>query len=150
MTAAVRRAVARTVHENAKAEAAKKAAPVGSSPITARTRSKGSTQGQALQQTASKSKDEVSNKRKEEEAHEDLSSEDIPTEFADEDSADEDEGNAEDDFTSQRLVVRLNPKQEKKLAEGLEKIKQKSATAKTAEHKSSKSGTFVSISKQNP
>jgi hypothetical protein len=126
--AAYFRSVARAVHENAKAAAAKKAAPVGASPITSRTRSKQSNGNQKQDISASKIKDKVSHKKKIEDKEEDPSSDDIPdTEVKDDDESEDGDVSGEDEFTSQRLVVRLTPKQEKKLEEGLKKIKKNAA-----------------------
>ncbi len=50
----------------------------------------------------------------------------LPELQADDDESADDDGSGEDEFTSQRLVVRLTPKQEKKLEVGLDKIKTES------------------------
>ena len=137
------------MHENAKAEAARKASPVvGASPITSRTRSKQNTGDKQSQDAAvSRPKGAVLDKKKIEEPLEDPSSEDIPTEVNDDDESEDGGGSGEDEFTSQRLVVRLTPKQEKKLEEGLKKIKQNSEPKQTPVSDShlSKKGTLHSF-----
>jgi hypothetical protein len=63
----------------------------------------------------------------------------LPELQADDEESADDDGSGEDEFTSQRLVVRLTPKQEKKLEDGLDKLKT-AAKAKTAPSPATKSG----------
>ena len=131
------RSVARASHENSKAEAAKKASPAATTSRATRPAARANPEPQP--KAANISRKEVK-KTKDSAAAEEPNFDDILPELqADEDESADDDGSGEDEFSSQRLVVRLTPKQEKKLEEGLDKIKT-SAKSKSAPSPAAKSG----------
>ncbi len=71
----------------------------------------------------------------------------LPELQADDEESADDDGSGEDEFTSQRLVVRLTPKQEKKLEDGLDKIKA-AAKPKATPSPAAKSGENLCIMPQ--
>jgi hypothetical protein len=114
------RSVARASHENAAAKKASPVATTGTRAARPAARSNPEPQPKAAnisQKAVKKSKVSA------EDAAEEPDFEDILPELqADDEESADDDGSGEDEFTSQRLVVRLTPKQEKKLEEGLGKI----------------------------
>jgi hypothetical protein len=142
------RSVARASHENSKAEAAKKASPISVTGRAARPAARSNPEPQPKAANISRKAGKKPEGSAEDAAVKEPNFEDILPELqADDEESADDDGSGEDEFTSQRLVVRLTQKQEKKLGDGLDKIKA-AAKSKVTPSPAAKSGEHLYVVQQ--